>query len=217
MMKIPKFKTEKIKRFLKKLPGALGKRAFLTFLGLLFLSLTLGSLVFYKYSFLTAKEEAKISGESIQFKEELYQQISERWQEREKRFKGADSKEYFDPFQGVKKEASGPNETSTPETEEEKTTEGEEPTEGEESTRGEGSTNEVNSESPTTEPKIEELWAINNLFEFYKAKGEKLPLVGERAIAWEEKGLGKASEYWGYYYQNIRLLEEFKKELTPTP
>ena len=62
---------------------------------------------------------------------------------------------------------------------------------------------------------IQELLNTANLYEFYTAKGEELLLIEERAQIWEELGLGKAKEYQGTYSQNIRLLEELKKELTP--
>ncbi|MFQ6049567.1 MAG: hypothetical protein ACE5J0_00815 [Candidatus Paceibacterales bacterium] len=97
-MKIPKLKPKKIKDFLKKLPRALGERAFLAFLGLFVLSLILGGLAFYKYSVLAKKTELQTTEKPLQFKEKTYQKVLETWQEKEKRFKETDVKEYPDPF-----------------------------------------------------------------------------------------------------------------------
>lgn len=52
------------------------------------------------------------------------------------------------------------------------------------------------------------------LFEFFLTKEDALPSIKERAKIWEEKGMGPAYEYQGFYGQNIKLLEELKKGLT---
>jgi len=98
-MKIPKIKFKKIKDFLKKLPKTLGERAFLTFLGLLLVALIAGFLIFYKYSILAGKETPEISEKPLQFKEVSFQKVLEVWQEKEKRFEAAETKEHLDPFQ----------------------------------------------------------------------------------------------------------------------
>jgi len=64
-------------------------------------------------------------------------------------------------------------------------------------------------------PLIQELLKTSNLYQFYATKGEKLFTVGERSQIWQELGLGQSEEYQGTYSQNIKLLEELKKELTP--
>jgi len=76
----------------------LAERAFLTFLILLLLSLLLGGLLFYKYSFLTAKAEPADIHQASRFKEEVYQGVVDEWQSREERFEAADTKEYLDAF-----------------------------------------------------------------------------------------------------------------------
>lgn len=190
-MKIPKLKFEKLTKFFKKLPRILGTHTFLTFLGLLVLALIFGSLIFYKYSFLAEKEKPEVFEKPLQFKEKTYQEVLKIWQKREERFEEADFKEYPDPFREIK----------------------EKPPVMEEKKIEEEIIPEPISES-LSQLKIKELQAATNLDEFYKIKGEKLPLIAERAKIWEEKGLGSASEYWGFYYQNIKLLEELKKELT---
>ncbi len=92
-------KLKKIKDFLNKIPRTLGERAFLTFFGFLLIALIAGCLIFYKYSVLAEKETPEISGAHLQFKETTFQKVLEVWQEKEKRFKAADTKEYPDPFE----------------------------------------------------------------------------------------------------------------------
>lgn len=96
-----KIKLNKIKIFFKKLPKILAEKAFLTFLGLLFISLIFGILTFYQYSVLAGKEKPEISEKPLQFKEKTYQEILKTWQERDKKFEETETKEYSDPFQGL--------------------------------------------------------------------------------------------------------------------
>ena len=97
-MKIPKIKFNKIKIFFKKLPRILGENAFLTFLFLLFISLILGGIIFYKYSILAEKAEPRIIEKPLQFEEKIYRKILNEWDAREKRFKETELKEYPGPF-----------------------------------------------------------------------------------------------------------------------
>jgi len=186
-MKIPKFKIKEIKQFLKKLPRTLGKRSFLTFLGLLLIALIFSGFIFYKYSFLSEKEKLEVLEKPLKFNEKVYQDVLKIWQEKEKKFEEANFKEYPDSFRGIKIES--PESVFTPEVEEEKP---------------EGGL------IPET-PLIKELQLVTNLYEFYRIKGEKLPSIVERAKIWEEKGLGTEEEYIGFFYQNQKLLTELKK------
>lgn len=91
----------KIKKFFKKLPRILGERAFLTSLGLIIIALILGGVIFYKYSIFIQKfsSQTLMGGEKpSQFNEKNFQEILKIWQEKEKKFKEADSKEYPNPF-----------------------------------------------------------------------------------------------------------------------
>jgi hypothetical protein len=107
-MKIPKLKFKKITAPLKKLPRIFGEHAFLTFLGLLLFSLILSSLVFYKYSILAEKTEPEVSEKPFKFKEKTYEAVLKTWQEKEKRFKEIDLKEYQSLFGEIKKELPSP-------------------------------------------------------------------------------------------------------------
>ena len=99
-MKIEIFKieTKKIKKFLKGLPRVLAERAFLTFLFLFLMVLIIGGIVFYKYNVLAKKAEPQILEQPFQFQEKTYQSVLKAWQEKEKRFKETDLKEYPNPF-----------------------------------------------------------------------------------------------------------------------
>jgi O-antigen/teichoic acid export membrane protein len=97
-MKIPKFKIKKIGKFFKKLPRTLGERSFLTFLILLIIALIIGSLVFYKFSFLVKRQEIEVSRIPIKFQEKTYETVLKIWQEKEERFEEANLKEYPNPF-----------------------------------------------------------------------------------------------------------------------
>lgn len=98
-MKISKLELKKIKETLLKLPRVLGEHAFLSFLGLLFLSLFFGGFLFYKYDILSKKEKVDVLIKHLEFNEDGFRKILKEWEEREKRFKEAESKEYPNPFQ----------------------------------------------------------------------------------------------------------------------
>ncbi|MBI2038559.1 MAG: hypothetical protein HYT19_01380 [Candidatus Nealsonbacteria bacterium] len=97
-MKFPKIKANIIIIFLRKAPKAIAERAFLSFLLLFLVSLVLGGLILYQYHILTKKKEVTRLENPIQFQEETYENILKIWQEREKKFKEAGSKKYFDIF-----------------------------------------------------------------------------------------------------------------------
>ncbi len=91
-------KLRKIGSFFKKLPRVLGENSFLTFLGLLFVSLVLGALVFYKFSFSVGKEKPEITEASFRFQEKTYQAVLDEWQKRDQRLSEINLKLYPDPF-----------------------------------------------------------------------------------------------------------------------
>jgi len=98
MIKLKKIQLKKFEVFLKKLPRILAERVFLTFLGLLILSLIFGAFLFYKYNFLIKKIEPQITERPLKFKEKTYEDVLKAWQEREERFNKAEFKEYPNPF-----------------------------------------------------------------------------------------------------------------------
>ena len=98
-MKIKHISLKEIKKFLKKIPRVIAENAFLSLLAVLLLAFLLGGFIFYKYSILTKRVKPEVSEKSFQFDKDSYRYILRTWQEREKRFQEADSKEYTNPFQ----------------------------------------------------------------------------------------------------------------------
>lgn len=97
-MNLPRIKTKDIGGSLKGLLFTLAEKAFLTFLSLFVIALIFGAIIYYQYNVLAKKEEAQTIKEPLRFQEEIYQSVSRIWQEREKKFEGADSREYLSPF-----------------------------------------------------------------------------------------------------------------------
>ena len=149
--------------------------------------LALGALIFYRYDILVGLSEPKAAGETIQFQEELYQQVLKEWQAREERFQAASSQNYINPFQSGIRVVAG---SSSKKLSEERTQE------------------------LLSNPQVQELLKAANLYQFYTAKGEVFLTIDERARIWQELALGQQGEYSGTYNQNIKLLSELKKELT---
>lgn len=186
-MKIPKFKKETINVFCKKILKKLSTSSFFTFFIFFCFFLILGTIIFYQYAFLAKKAKIEISERTFQFEEKIYKQILEIWEDRKRRFKEADYKEYFNPFKLVLEEKKLPEEKRL---------------------------SEERIEELLGLPLIQDLLRATNLYDFYSKKGEELLLIEERAQIWQELGLGQVGEYQGTYSQNIKLLEELKKELT---
>lgn len=68
-------------------------------------------------------------------------------------------------------------------------------------------------EEPKTVSADPRLLGASSLLDFYNLKGEKMPLLNERAKMWQEFGLGSAQSYVGSTAQNQLLLAELKKRL----
>lgn len=92
-----------IKKFisvLKKTPRIVAEQAFLATLVFIMLALLLGGLIFYKSCILVEKVEPEIEKPPAQFDVKLCQEVLREKENQQKRFEGADSKEYPDPFRG---------------------------------------------------------------------------------------------------------------------
>lgn len=99
MKKLQGLKFNKIKLFFEELPKIMAERAFLSFLILLLISLIFGFITFYKYSILAEKSPLKTEEKKpLKFKEKTYKKVLEIWQEKEKRLREADLKQYPDAF-----------------------------------------------------------------------------------------------------------------------
>lgn len=98
MLKIKKIKFDKAKKFIRGLPRALAGFAFLCFFALLFLGLTLGAFIFYRYYFLIQATDFEVEGKNIQFDEEARQQVLKVWQEKEEALDSIEAKQYPNLF-----------------------------------------------------------------------------------------------------------------------
>ncbi len=88
----------KIKIFFKKLPEWLAEKYFLTFLILSIFAFFIGGLVFYKYWYLIEKTTPLVSEKILKIETESYKDLLNSWDLLSKKFEGADSKNYKDPF-----------------------------------------------------------------------------------------------------------------------
>lgn len=98
MPRFKKIKLKEIKEKLQKRARMAGEKAFLFFLILFFIALLIGGLIFYHYKKLIEKAEFEFSTKSIQFDENVYKEVLQRIEAREKRFQEAEFKTYPDPF-----------------------------------------------------------------------------------------------------------------------
>ena len=94
-----KIKANKLKETIKSLPRILTKHLFAFFMFLVFLALVFGGILFYKYSILAERAEARVFVRTIQIKKDILQRILDKWTEREERFNQAGTKEYSNPFE----------------------------------------------------------------------------------------------------------------------
>lgn len=93
-----KIEISKIKIAFIKLLKVLANYTFLTFLVLLFLSLIFGTILWYKYKSLAQKEKLEVQIMPLQLKEDVFERVLKAWEERERRFKESEFKEYPSPF-----------------------------------------------------------------------------------------------------------------------
>ena len=93
-----KINKKQIKKILNNLLLGAVRRPFLGCLAFFLLALILGAILFYKYNILAQRAEFEIFEKPISLKEDTYQEVLKVWQENEKRFEEADTKEYLDSF-----------------------------------------------------------------------------------------------------------------------
>jgi hypothetical protein len=97
-MKIPKVKTKNIKDFSKKIPKKLAVYAFLTFLGILLIFSIISVFIFYQNVTLAQRKEIEVSESPLVFEKNIYQQVLDVWEQKEKRFNELDSEEHLNIF-----------------------------------------------------------------------------------------------------------------------
>lgn len=98
MQRFQKIKFKEIREKLQKIAKKTGEKAFLLFLILFFISGLIGGLTLYHYKKLIEKAEFELPAKTIQFDENVYREVLQRIETREKKFQEADFKTYPDPF-----------------------------------------------------------------------------------------------------------------------
>ena len=93
-----KLKTDKIKKFLGKLVLIVARHFLLDCLVVFLLVVALGGFFYYKYNILIQRAELESLEEPFLLEKNNYQDVINFWQENEKKFKEADSREYINPF-----------------------------------------------------------------------------------------------------------------------
>ncbi|MEA3344146.1 MAG: hypothetical protein U9Q16_00460 [Patescibacteria group bacterium] len=92
-------KLSKIKNFIEQFLLIVAKNIFSCCLFFLLLSVLLSGLIFYKYVINPQKISLDATEDPFLIEEEMYQNILEKWQIKEKKFIEAGLKEYSDPFE----------------------------------------------------------------------------------------------------------------------
>ncbi len=180
-------KFKKTKLFFKKLANVFIRYPFfLSLILIIFVILFVAGKFYFFYFQKQPQLEIILNEEIVRVDFKTYQKVINEWIFRQQRFEKAPFKKYLDPFFEIEREIQEIQEL----------------------------TPLIEIEPQPLEPeKIKLLKQATTLFEFFLIKGDILPSIRERAKIWEEKGLGPAYEYQGFYEQNIRLLEMLKKEL----
>jgi len=191
-----KIDSKRIIAFFKSLPRKVAIHSFLVFLILFILSLGIGGLVFYRYNIQKETLEVEYVRRSVRFREDKYKKVLEHWREMERNLANIESCEYNNPFLG--KVSLPPTSTVTSTVSTSSITTNQEPPQ----------------KKTQPSPEIQKLLRARTIFEFYSIKGQRAPSLWQRAIMWEEKGLGLRDEYKGTSYQNALLLKKLKEELT---
>lgn len=99
-----KFIFSKIKTFhiktdkIKKMPWVLGLNAFWIIIFLIFIEIAVGEFLFYKYVFLVETNESKVVDYNLKFKNNIYQKVLEKWEEKNQRFEDYQIEQYSNPF-----------------------------------------------------------------------------------------------------------------------
>ncbi|MFC1789386.1 hypothetical protein ACFLYY_00145 [Patescibacteria group bacterium] len=93
-----KLNIQKIKRIVAKMPRKMAENSFLATIIFIIIATATGAIVFYKYNGALNDDNIEITGSLLKFKENSYQKIINKWQEKEEQFQIADLKEYPNLF-----------------------------------------------------------------------------------------------------------------------
>ena len=98
MKKFEKGKIEKIKRFVKRIPLFLAKKAIQLALSLLILSSVIGIIFFYQCNILLIEKELKTLDNDCPLNENNYNKVLEAWEENDLKLNELELKVYDDIF-----------------------------------------------------------------------------------------------------------------------
>lgn len=82
----------------KKILWVIGRHAFLVILVLVLMDILYGGFLYYKYAYLSEKEDPKINSVNSKFNADTYQKIIDQWQERDQKLQQFLQKDYLSPF-----------------------------------------------------------------------------------------------------------------------
>lgn len=95
---LKKIKITNIKGFFSRLPRTLAENYFYTFLGLIFVAVIIGLLIFYQCTFSSELKQQETTSDVLKFDQETYQKVLAEWQKRNQDYLQADDKIYSNPF-----------------------------------------------------------------------------------------------------------------------
>ena len=193
----------KIKRISEKTIWFLIRNPVLAVFLSLVLSLFLGFIIFYQYIFFPTQKDFSFDHDIVEFDKRTYQRVLEEWERRDKRIELIGEQEYKDVFFIVPEKNDKPAEIPVEETINDLDEEPEEDI----------VEKLLEKEEEELSPEELEIVLAETLFEFYRMRDEEMPKITERALVWEELGLGEAGEYKGHYHQNVVLLQTLKEKL----
>jgi len=78
----------------KKLPWKIANNLFVSFVVLIVLALLIGALIFFRFYVYSPQEEGESATPTFRFRSQIYQQVLDVWQEREKSLQETNSKQY---------------------------------------------------------------------------------------------------------------------------
>ncbi len=193
-----KYNFKKIIKYFDKIVFLITKKPFIVLVFIILLSLFFSLLIFYLYFYLPLQKDFDFHYSSFEDKN-YYLDVKNIWDKDEINLKSKDYYNIFIPARITEDELIDDNQ--------------EQGQEQEEVQKEEISIEDFTIDVELSEENLESL-LIKTLFEFYQTKEDTMPLISERALIWEDLGLGSADDYRGDYNQNIKLLEVLKEKMS---
>jgi len=83
---------------LKKIPWLVATNAFSVILLLVFLNIGIGVFLFYRYVIAVTTREPEVIQGTVKFSDNAYQEMLEKWDAKEERFRQSSNTQYINPF-----------------------------------------------------------------------------------------------------------------------